>query len=83
VNRRITAEGGLRCSRSAEVALHIQSGLTVQAALLQRVLSSLHTAPHEVADTFEDEANRLLDLADLLRTEYPIGRSASSDQIRF
>jgi hypothetical protein len=37
-----------------------------------RCVSSLKSAPHEVADHLEDAANRYLDLADAVRASHPI-----------
>lgn len=46
---------------------YLEDILNVRHAALRKLLLSLDSVPEEIADMFEDAANRYLDLADLIR----------------
>jgi hypothetical protein len=51
---------------------HLETVITIQHASLQKLLLSIGAVPHDIADMFEDAANKYLDLASLIRTTNPI-----------
>ena len=57
---------------------YVMQAITLQHASLCGLMASLEKAPHEIADMFEDAANRYAELADLIREYRPIVRPSSA-----
>jgi hypothetical protein len=60
---------------------HLETVVTIQHASLKKLLLSLGEVPHDIADMFEDAANRYLDLALLIRVTNPIQNTYNSKKL--
>jgi hypothetical protein len=61
---------------------HLETVVTIQYASLRKLLISLGDVPHDIADSFEDAANRYLDLAQLIRVTNPIDKKYKKEAHR-
>lgn len=62
-------------SQVAFLRAHLETVVTIQHASLRKLLLSLGEVPHDIADMFEDAANKYLDLASLIRITNPITKN--------